>query len=304
MQNSHIEWTDHTENPFALPGGGFYCFKVSPGCTHCYAEIMARRIAGMRHRDFEPYTNRKKGEYPEIEVKTGMMDGWKHKKKPALRFVSSMTDAFGEFIPDHQIINMLDAMVAARLQTFQVLTKRAARALHMIDVYCQMRGIAALPRNIWIIFSVEDQKTAEERIPILYQVRCWIRGLSMEPLLGAVDLSKINGASIMDWIIVGGESGHKARIMRIGWLREIHKYCVEQNIPFFFKQHGEWIHESQFMTTMTDSKTIKYDRVEEPNRTDIYYRIGKVKTGGRLDLKLYREFPHYFDYKTRLPKRA
>lgn len=254
MIDSHIGWTDDTYNPIILEGGGFYCFKVSPGCTHCYAEKVSNRF---NHDNFVPYRNMK--EYPKLELKEGMLAGWAKKKKPRKNFVSSMTDVFGEFVPEEWVFKILDAMIAAPLQIFQVLTKRSKRMKELVAKYCNRTGIKKLPQHIWLIVSVENQDYVSRALDLI-GTRCTIRGLSIEPLIGEVNLcmplkepigvedgfvfpvvyvEKIIEA--IDWVIVGGESGQKARIMNPEWPYNIKRQCDLYNVPFFFKQWGEWV---------------------------------------------------------------
>ena len=275
MKNSKIGWTDDTNNPIVRADGGFYCFKCSPGCTNCYAEGVNNRFFNETH---QPYMNMK--EFPELKLKRDMLAKWARMVKPRKIFVSSMTDVFGEFVPDEWVFEILDAMIAAPKQTFQVLTKRAKRCRILVNQYCDRRSIGQLPNNIWIIPSVEDQKRASERIPELMKTRCSVRGLSMEPLIEAVDLTKIlyqtdgtgpverreyldviNGwdysmvgdvrvfddqCDKIDWVVAGGESGRNARPMHPDWVTKIKDQCVGSFIPFFFKQWGEYAVGSDF----------------------------------------------------------
>lgn len=253
MEKSKIEWTNNTYNPIRLKGGGFYCFKVSPGCTNCYAEIMSRRITAMNHMQAQPYTKRRK--YPELELDRAMLASWARKQKSKLNFVSSMSDIFGEFVPNKWVFEILDAMLGAPNQTFQVLTKRARRCYELIRIWMAGHGLTQLPDNIWIMMSVENQVTAEQRIPWLLRIPAKTRGLSIEPLLGLIDLGMIirkyrfrtTGqfhstyfGDLIQWVIVGGESGNSARPMHPKWARKIRNQCKEAGVAFFFKQWGQW----------------------------------------------------------------
>lgn len=239
MQNSKIEWTDNTWNPIRIEGSrSFYCVKVSPGCENCYAERMAKRLAAMGgDASFTPYKATKW--MPPLELNEKILDKWKKLQKPQRHFVSSMTDVFGEFVPIDWIYKILDAMVVAHKQHFQVLTKRAQRMRTVVDSYCTARGYDELPGNIMMMVSVEDQRRAEERIVYLVGTKCKLRGLSCEPLLGPVHLGE--HLKSIDWVIVGGESGPGARPMHPDWVRAIQQRCSEVGVPFFFKQWGEWL---------------------------------------------------------------
>lgn len=296
MQNSHIEWTTNTYNPIKKKGGGFYCFKVSPACTNCYAETMARRTAAMQGGEFKPYANMKN--YPELELRRDMIAGWAQKKKPSLNFVSSMTDIFGEFVDDEWVLEILDGMYAAPLQTFQMLTKRAERAYNLIMFWLRKRGLSQLPANMWIGMSVEDQIRAEERIPWLIKIPAVIRFLSCEPLLGLLDVKYWLKDNLIQWVICGGESGNKKTIrpMISAWARQLYMDCAKYKVPFFFKQFGEWIEFDQ----MPAEFQLKLKRREAKWPIQNFkwagyvftmHRIGKRNTGALLDGLSLKQFP-------------
>lgn len=264
MKDSHIAWTDDTNNPIIVKGGGFICIKVSEGCKHCYAEVVNKRICG--YQGVKAYDFKVTDPFPELELKQGMLDGWAKKKKSRKIFVSSMTDVFGEFVPEEWIFKILDAMVAAPRQIFQVLTKRSARMKEVVFKYCQLHGINVLPKNIWLIVSIENQGLINRAYDLI-GTRCSVRGLSIEPLLASIDLTMlvnvdkwveyappalkgIYGNHMLldttvidhiDWVIVGGESGNKARMMDPEWAYSLQRQCKEHDVPFFFKQWGEWV---------------------------------------------------------------
>lgn len=251
MQNSAIEWTHNTFNPIRLKAGGFYCAKVSRACKNCYAEIMARRFAAMKGFDFEPYSNRKV--FPEMELVKPMIDGWKFRKKRRLNFVSSMTDIFGEFVPDWMILAILDAEAAAPIQIFQNLTKRHSRALEMVLKWLHVTGRSECPDNMWFGFTVESQEEADIRLDFLVEIPAKTLFVSCEPLMGFINLEKwlytryiMGGDRHMyrqiNWVICGGESGNKKDIqpMHPMWPESLQKQCNAAGVPFFFKQWGEW----------------------------------------------------------------
>lgn len=255
--NSSIAWTDDTANPITVQGGGWYCTRVSPGCANCYAEAInvSGRFGGnglaYRHQPTQPV----------LDLKRDMLTGWARKTKPRRIFVSSMTDVFGEFIPDSWIFEILDAMLAAPLQTFIVLTKRNKRTRQFVDAWCEIRGLDTLPPNIWLIFSVEDQKRAGQRIPELLDTRAIITGLSIEPMLESIDLTPWlwesagpdwagKNPSSLSWIIIGGESGPKARPFYLEWARSLIEQCRDSGVPVFMKQTGQnaWYQGRPFRT--------------------------------------------------------
>jgi len=210
---SKIEWTQSTWNP--ITG----CTKVSPGCKHCYAERMAKRLQAMGkpayQNGFQVAVHEELFEYP-LQ--------W---KSPRLIFVNSMSDLFHERVPDDIILRLFDVMNRASWHTFQVLTKRADR-LSQISPSIQWTD------NIWAGVSVENFDYLH-RIECLRSTEAKVKFLSLEPLLGP--LSNLNLTGI-DWVIVGGESGPGARKMEPAWATEIRDACIQQEVPFFFKQWG------------------------------------------------------------------
>lgn len=212
-QNSSIEWTEATWNP--VTG----CSKISPGCKHCYAERMAKRLQAMgqdRYRNGFDVTLQQ--DIVELPLR------W---PEPRIIFVNSMSDLFHEEIPETFIRDVFETMVAANWHTFQILTKRSPR-------------LAALaprlpwPRNVWMGISVESPQYVF-RISDLRNVPAAVRFLSVEPLLAPIPRLPLTG---VDWVIVGGESGPDSRMMKAEWARQIRDRCIAQGVPFFFKQWG------------------------------------------------------------------
>lgn len=213
---SAIEWTEQTWNP--VTG----CTKVSPGCKHCYAELMSGRLKAMGAPGYENGFK--------LRLMPDRLDQPVRRKKPTLYFVNSMSDLFHESIPDSFIDKVMDVIARTPQHSFQILTKRAWR----LPEYFQSRSV---PANIWLGVSVEDKEYGVPRISDLRKVNATIRFLSVEPLLedlGEIDLSGL------DWVIVGGESGPKARPMRPEWATNIERQCAKSKVAFFFKQWGGW----------------------------------------------------------------
>jgi protein gp37 len=214
---SAIEWTDATWNP--VTG----CTKISPGCDHCYAERFAERFRGTPNHPFE--TGFDLTLRPE-RIRQPL--AW---RAPRMIFVNSMSDLFHKKIPLGFIDQVFDTMEEASWHTFQVLTKRSSLMRdYLVRRYSRKRA----PDHIWLGVSVEDGGKAS-RIRHLREAPAAVRFLSIEPLigrLGPVDLSGI------DWVIVGGESGPKARPMHLEWAREVRDQCQRAAVPFFFKQWG------------------------------------------------------------------
>jgi protein gp37 len=217
-ETSTIEWTDATWNP--VRG----CTKISPGCTNCYAERFAERFRGVSGHPFEfGFDLRLVGDKLTAPLR------W---KTPKRIFVNSMSDLFHEQVPDAYIGEVADVMSAANWHTFQVLTKRAKRLRQMVSATLTD---AARARHVWWGVSVEDRKYGLPRLEELRASEVAVRFLSIEPLLedlGDIDLQGIS------WVIVGGESGPRARPMDERWVDDILAQCIEQSVPFFFKQWG------------------------------------------------------------------
>ena len=216
---STIEWTDSTWNP--VTG----CAKVSPGCKNCYAETFAERWRGISGHPYEQgFDLRLWSERLNLPLI------WKESR---MIFVNSMSDLFHKDVPDQFIVQVFETMIRAEHHIFQVLTKRPER---MMEWTKRTFGNQKLPCHIWLGVSVENQDYAW-RIMYLQQTLAQVRFLSIEPLLGRLNLKASNFKGIR-WIIVGGESGHKARPMNPNWARNVREQCKKYRVPFFFKQWG------------------------------------------------------------------
>ncbi|CAN5204880.1 phage Gp37/Gp68 family protein [soil metagenome] len=216
--NSKIEWTDATWNP--VRG----CSKVSPGCAHCYAETFAERFRGVPGHPFEFGFDLRL-----VPEKLADPIRWTKSKKI---FVNSMSDLFHESVPDEYIERICHVMLAANWHTYQILTKRADRLASLLNGKLRR---AAEASHIWWGVSVENQKHGVPRIGKLRSAKPKVSFLSVEPLLE--DLGKMDLRGIQ-WVIVGGESGHGARPMDPEWVRSIRDQCQKSKVPFFFKQWG------------------------------------------------------------------
>lgn len=216
-----IEWVlnlDGTKGKTWNPITG--CTKVSTGCNYCYAERMAKRLAG-RHgypKD-EPF---KLTLHPK---RLSQPLAW---KKPLMIFLCSMSDFFHEDVPEDYIHQILDVIKKCPHHIFQILTKRSNRMIQINE------KIKQWPENVWIGVTVET-KEYKYRIDDLKRVNSTVRFISCEPLLG--NLGNLN-LQFIDWVIVGGESGPKARPIRREWVTGIRDQCLEKNVPYFFKQWG------------------------------------------------------------------
>jgi protein gp37 len=210
---SNIEWTEMTWNP--VTG----CTKVSQGCKHCYAERMAKRLTAMgaeRYRNGFSVTL-----HPDL---VDIPRGW---RQPRVVFVNSMSDLFHDDIPLAYIQRVFATMRDCPHHTFQVLTKRSERL-------AELAPHLPWPENVWMGVSVEDTRVLH-RVSDLQSVRAKVRFLSLEPLIGPLQALPLDG---IHWVIVGGESGPKARPMRKEWVKDILRQCRAARVPFFFKQWG------------------------------------------------------------------
>jgi protein gp37 len=233
---SDIQWTDITANPIKVKAGGNYCEKVSPGCANCYASGLnskGTRFGGNGHR----FGGVRPEARPEMTLNVDMLQKWGRARKPRKIFVGSMTDVFGEWVPDWMIFTLFDAMAVAPSQTFQILTKRPERALSTTVDWLPYPNRASLPYNTWIGISAEDQKRYDERTPLLAKIPTRVRFLSLEPLLCPVE---INPELPIDWVIIGGESGPNSRPLEIEWIESILRQCQAAQIPAFVKQLGTY----------------------------------------------------------------
>lgn len=211
-----IEWTEQTWNPSAG------CSKISSGCKNCYAEVMALRLKSIGTKGYE-------NGFEFNIVPSRLNDPFK-RKKPTVFFVNSMSDIFHEEMPDDYLDKIFEVIKQTPQHTYQILTKRAKKMAE----YFSSREI---PSNIWLGVTVENRKEGLPRIDILRQLKATVLFLSVEPLLE--DLKIINLENI-DWVIVGGESGNKARPIEKDWVTNIQKQCNEADVAFFFKQWGTW----------------------------------------------------------------
>jgi protein gp37 len=210
---SRIEWTESTWNP--LTG----CTKISPGCKHCYAERMAKRLQAMGQPN---YVNGFK-----LTMHEHVLEKPLEWKTPQVIFVNSMSDLFHKDVPLEFIQRVFDTMKRAHWHQFQVLTKRSER-LAELSPYLEWTD------NIWMGVSVENEKYTF-RIDDLRKTGAKIKFLSVEPLIGPISTMNLKG---INWVIVGGESGPGARPLEREWVVSIRDQCLKAKVPFFFKQWG------------------------------------------------------------------
>lgn len=212
-QQSSIEWTEATWNP--VTG----CTKISPGCKHCYAERLAKRLHAM---GAESYRNGF-----ELTLQERLLEAPLRWKRPQTIFVNSMSDLLHEDVPTKFIVRAFDVMRRAHWHRFQVLTKRAERL-------ADLDSVLDWPSNVWMGVSVESARYVS-RVEHLRGTGALVRFLSIEPLLEALPALDLDG---IHWVIVGGESGPGARPMLEDWVVDIKNQCRRARVPFFFKQWG------------------------------------------------------------------
>lgn len=293
-----INWTDETWNPI------IGCSKISIGCNNCYAEKMAHRLANINMTSY--YLHVVKGSnygtpmaqtYSEWNGLTNFVVSQLHKpshwKKQRKIFVCSMGDLFHESVPFLWINAVFSVMSDNDQHIYQILTKRPLRMKQFFEWKKEQSG--GMPwrakDNVWIGVTAENQKMADERIPILLDIPAAKRFVSCEPLLTDIDFpwyqeTQPNNETVLrdiDWVIVGGESGTNARPMHPNWVRNIHQQCKTDKTPFFFKQWGEW-HESDLQPNKGWKTHLWPDG-------KLMYKIGKKKAGELLDGIEYKEFP-------------
>lgn len=211
--NSSIEWTGSTWNP--VTG----CTKLSPGCKNCYAERMAQRLYAMGQQNYASGFK--------VTLQPHMLDLPLRWRKPQTIFVNSMSDLFHEEVPLEYIRRVFGVMEQSPWHRFQILTKRSRRLR-------ELRSHLVWHSNIWMGVSVENANFTF-RMDDLRETGAQIKFLSLEPLLGSLPNLNLRG---IDWVIVGGESGPRARAMDSEWVVDIRDQCRDANVPFFFKQWG------------------------------------------------------------------
>jgi protein gp37 len=213
-EQSAIEWTDATWNP--VTG----CTQISPGCDHCYALTFAERFRGVPGHPYEHGFD--------LTLRPQRLDMPLRWKKPRRIFVNSMSDLFHESVPTDFIVSVFDTMARAHWHTFQVLTKRPRRM-------AKLAPMLPWPKNIWAGTSVELDRYAWRANDCLRRVPATVRFVSAEPLLGPLPSLQMDH---LQWLIVGGESGHHHRHIDQNWVRHLRDRCQAQGVAFFLKQWG------------------------------------------------------------------
>lgn len=318
-----IEWTDATWNP--LRG----CTRVSEGCKNCYAEVMAARFSkpgqwghGLATMARVHHTGKIDHRWTgKVILVEGQLDQPLRWKKPRRIFVNSTSDLFHESVPDEWIDRIFAVMALAPRHTFQVLTKRPERAKAYLSNPERRRASAthaalwhatgrwAMPDDIsllwplphvWLGTSVEDKATADARIPQLLATPAAVRFLSAEPLLGPVDVYRhlwdheflrAPPTPCLDWVICGGESGPGARPMHAEWARSLRDQCITADVAFFYKQTGEWLHETQATADEWDPIAAAARNIHLWPDGTMSLRLGKKAAGRVLDGRTWDQMP-------------
>jgi protein gp37 len=238
--STNIQWTDKTDNIIVVEDGGWWCRKISEGCANCYAAKLNQSAFFGGNK--LAYT----GAPPPLKLRTDVIDKWERQRTPQKHFVASMTDIFGDWVPFDWAVCFLRGMWRAPKQTFQLLTKRPDVARKYIERWLKMDGLMAVPENIWIGASAENQKRYDERKKELSMIPATLFW-SLEPLLGPIDMDLENptwnqdhytAAERFNWVIIGGESGSKARPCDVTWIASLVKQCKEAGVAAFVKQLG------------------------------------------------------------------
>lgn len=232
MSDTKIEWAEKSWNPMSG------CSAVSAGCANCYAKRMAQRLKGRYgYPADEPFR---------VTLHPDKLEEPRHWRKPRRVFVCSMGDLFHKDVHRDNILEVWDVMARAPQHTFMVLTKRPERMQRLVAEWLDhAMTISLIPHtwplpNIWLGVSVEDQKTANLRVPLLLETPAAVRFISAEPLLGPVNLAGPGWTTVAgDWVICGAETGPGARPFDLDWARSLRDQCAEAQVPFFFKRDSD-----------------------------------------------------------------
>lgn len=294
MENSKIEWTHHTFNPW------IGCTKVSDGCKFCYAEhLMDKRLSRVEWGPTGTRSRTSPANWNKPRQWNRRLEGTGRRERV---FCASLADVF-EDRPELEEwrADLMELIDDTPNLDWLLLTKRPENVLPLAPMRwseCQ------LPDNVWIGTSVENQEQADKRIPELLRIPAVVRFLSCEPLLDAVDLMPYLYAEFaaddprhyphkygVDWVIVGGESGQQARPMHPDWARSLRDQCHLAGVPFLFKQWGEYVRPSQMTEDEYRAWDVDHGTEHSVSVTQGYYKLGKKRAGRLLDDREWNKFP-------------
>ncbi|MHB2029335.1 MAG: DUF5131 family protein [Acidimicrobiales bacterium] len=275
---SSIEWTESTWNPTTG------CDRTSPGCDHCYALTLSRRLQAMGNPKYQrDGDSRTSGPGFGLTLHEDQLDLPRRWAAPRVIFVNSMSDLFHQGVPDDFIQRTFQVMEETPRHTYQVLTKRSQRL-------AKLAPKLPWPSNVWMGVSVETEKYSF-RVNHLRATQAAVRFISAEPLLGP--LSNIDLTNI-DWVIAGGESGPGARPMHPSWVRLLRDHCNESDVAFFFKQWGAWKPERSRLATPVSIRGELLDSMPAfavPGSPVKMRRLGKGRAGRRIDGRTWDQMP-------------
>lgn len=292
MKRSRIGWTDYSggDANFVWRGSAAIDCKVSAGCAHCYVDRIIARLGDK----WPKYTTVYPDKLARLLNKHPTPGDEPYRRGPGAKpmvFVCDTGDLFHTDVPDKFVFKALDGFRARHDITWQVLTKRAQRMFHTVTAYCNARNIYNLPDHIWLGVTAENQHWLNLRYRQLERTPAEVKWLSIEPMLGPVDFSRLNFRRGPDWIVVGGESGPEAAPMHPDWVRAVRDVCVQEGLSFFFKQWGEWRHAD------SPEQIIEWfkDGIVEMRQVEgsplCLYRVGRKEAGDVLDGVTWHEFP-------------
>jgi len=305
MAKTKIEWADFSIN--CITG----CTRVSVGCANCYAILQSFRCSKMGIDKYDGVTEKKNKVLDwtgKIRMFPKVLDEPGKRKIPTRYFGNSMSDTFHKDVPFDFIDRIIQMCLNNPCHEFMILTKRPENIIKYLDSGHTRVEMLDQCKNLILMTSVENQEVADKRVPSLLSIRDLIPGfpigLSCEPLLGPINL--IRGQ--ISWCIVGGESGHRARPMHPQWVRDIKDQCLGRNVPFFFKQWGEWLpsfQENNLKPEEVRDNRLKWLRLDydgnssesldDPMRVSddelFFYRVTKKKAGRVLDGRTWDELP-------------
>jgi protein gp37 len=289
-----IEWCDETWNP--VTG----CSPISEACEHCYAKRMANRLRGRGYPVDEPF----RPTFHPHRLQEPL-----HWKKPKWIFVSSMGDIFHSEVRVAWIDEVLKVIIDCPQHTFILLTKRPQNIEEKLyrEASGRVLGDGDYLGNVWIGVTAENQARANERIPILQKISAEVRFVSVEPMLGPVDIrpylphkqmlssrvQSIHAAAPknrrgIDWVIAGGETGPGARPMHPDWARSLRDQCLDAHVPFFFKSWGEWVRRHDFLASLPGMKDRPWFSFDPDTSV---CRVGKKASGRLIDGRKWDEVP-------------